>query len=177
MAMKRYPHVPSVGVVLIVVMIVINTVGVFSGTVAVTKKHKISIYDKVRRLEAVKTCQEFYCNGPQPRTYHIIDLLKDHKYITNSSVPIITPSYLVVKRCDGHAGCCDSPSLTCLAKTKSEKEIEIYRLEANGTSQLVKLTIENHTSCECGTANNKTYREQLNVRKPNISSYDDSSTE
>ncbi|XP_015115371.1 uncharacterized protein LOC107039997 [Diachasma alloeum] len=176
MPMKRYSQgVSSAGVLLIILVAMGNTVEVLGRTVAAPKGRKANVLERVFRLEAMKRCRGFTCKGPQNRTYHILDLLHEQGHIPPASFPTITPAYLVVQRCDGHAGCCESPALTCLPKTHAQEEIEIFKQEVQGPKQFVRITVEQHTSCECRSAN-KTYRDQLELLKPNISLYDDSNS-
>lgn len=162
--------------ILLIALVVMSTVEVSCRQVSSPKGRKgNSILERILGLEAMKRCKGFSCKAPQNRTYHILDLLHEQGHIPPASSPSMKPVYLVVQRCDGHAGCCESPALTCLPKTSVTEELEICKQEVGGPKQFVRITVEQHTSCECGSAN-KTYRETLEGLKPNISLFDEANS-
>lgn len=102
-----------------------------------------------RMMEATK---KFLCREPQSRSYNLRDLM--HNMQPSDSVN--QPTYVVVKRCDSHSGCCLSPDLSCSPISSSiyheDMEIEVWSLLTNSTRK-IWIKIEQHDSCSCEISN------------------------
>uniref|UniRef100_A0A6V7M8S7 Platelet-derived growth factor (PDGF) family profile domain-containing protein n=1 Tax=Bracon brevicornis TaxID=1563983 RepID=A0A6V7M8S7_9HYME len=127
------------------------------------------------RLQAVQKCIEFSCKkGPQKRTYHMMDLLHDQNLSPKTENLDIEPAYLVVQRCDGHAGCCHVHTQSCGPVAGAIKNetivVSIMRVESM-RPELRTYNVEQHTKCECQVAN-KTVRDDINRRLPGITCVD-----
>lgn len=123
---------------------------------------------RIHLPRAVDTSRKFVCKEPQPRAYNLKDLMQNvHQ---NPGESAIQPVYIVLKRCDGHSGCCMSPDMSCspieTAIYYEEIEIEIWSLETNGTRRQW-IRVEQHGKCTCEvTTINDRYR--LEHQLPNV---------
>ncbi|XP_043260126.1 uncharacterized protein LOC122401816 [Colletes gigas] len=130
--------------------------------------HHHRVTRRIHLPRAVDTSKKFICREPQSRAYNLRDLMQNvHK---NSGESAIQPVYIVLKRCDGHSGCCMSPDMSCSLVESSiyyeEMEIEIWSLETNGTRrQWIRIEQHGRCACEVTTIND---RYQLEYQRPNV---------
>ncbi|XP_078038586.1 uncharacterized protein LOC144470875 [Augochlora pura] len=94
--------------------------------------------------------RNFTCKKPQLRSYNLKDLLQSmHKDI---GVVFVLPIYIVVKRCDGHSGCCPSSDRICTPEPSSiyyeEFQIEIRTVKEKDPT-MRWITVEQHGNCIC----------------------------
>lgn len=127
--------------------------------------------NKITLSEAVKTSSMFVCKKPQFRAYHLRDLMQNvHQ---NPGESTIQPVYIVVKRCDGHSGCCMNSDMSCLPVQSAiyyeEIEIEIMSYETNNRTNNRRqwISVEQHGQCSCEmTRISDRYR--LEHQQPNV---------
>ncbi|KAH0533752.1 uncharacterized protein LOC123274573 [Cotesia glomerata] len=121
------------------------------------------------RLPAVERARKFICTEPQPRAYHLKDLMDSQGLLHSQEAPN-HPSYLVVRRCDEHSGCCPSPELVCMPAEGSvyfeEFDVQFRSVDTKKTSHK-RISVEQHHNCSCEPAN-RTQRETLETRRPKI---------
>ncbi|XP_014488179.1 PREDICTED: snake venom vascular endothelial growth factor toxin ICPP-like [Dinoponera quadriceps] len=95
-------------------------------------------------LEATKN---FICKKSQPRAYSLMDLMQ---HLPSESAR--RPVYIVLKRCDSYAGCCNSPDLSCAPVESSiyyeEMEIVMSSLKTN-SSRRTWIRVRQHGECSC----------------------------
>ncbi|KZC07393.1 PREDICTED: uncharacterized protein LOC107185710 [Dufourea novaeangliae] len=123
---------------------------------------------KIHLPRAIDASRKFVCREPQTRAYNLRDLMQNVQQ--NPGESAIQPVYIILKRCDGHSGCCMSPDKSCSPVDTSiyyeEMEIEIWSLETNGTRrQWIK--VEQHGKCAC-EVNTSDDRNLLDYQQPNV---------
>ncbi|XP_053980852.1 uncharacterized protein LOC128877512 [Hylaeus volcanicus] len=130
--------------------------------------HHQQVSRRIHLPRAVNMSKKFTCGEPQSRAYNLRDLMQNvHK---NPSESAIQPVYIVLKRCDGHSGCCMSSDMSCSPVESSiyyeEMEIEIWSLETNSTRrQWIRVEQHGRCSCQVTTIND---RYQLEHQQPNV---------
>lgn len=125
------------------------------------------LFGRITLSDAVKESKSFVCKEPQFRAYNLKDLMQNvHQ---NPGESAIQPVYIVLKRCDGHSGCCTSSDMSCLpvesAISYQEIEIEVWSLENSKRRQWIRVEQHGKCSCEITTIND---RYQLEHQQPNI---------
>ncbi|XP_016903774.1 uncharacterized protein LOC107992432 [Apis cerana] len=126
------------------------------------------IVGRITLSDAVKASKTFICKKPQFRAYSLKDLMQNvHQ---NPGESPIQPVYIVLKRCDGHSGCCASPLMSCSPVESAiyyeEIEIEVWSLETNNNRrQWIRVEQHDKCSCEITTIND---RFQLEHLQPNV---------
>ncbi|KOX78182.1 hypothetical protein WN51_09541 [Melipona quadrifasciata] len=123
--------------------------------------------NRISLSDAVKASNMFVCKKPQSRAYNLKDLMQNvHQ---NSGESTIQPVYIIVKRCDGHSGCCTNPDMSCLPVKSAiyyeEIEIEIWSFETSNRRQWI--SVEQHGQCSCKITRIMD-RYQLEHQQPNI---------
>ncbi|XP_076396643.1 uncharacterized protein LOC105663651 [Megachile rotundata] len=123
---------------------------------------------KMNLTHAVKMSQKFVCKEPQSRAYNLRDLMRDVQQ--NSGESPVKPVYVVLKRCDGHSGCCTSPDMSCSPEPSAiyydEIEIEVSSLVHRKTIPRW-IRVEQHGRCFCDvTTINDRYQQEL--QWPNV---------
>lgn len=107
---------------------------------------------RIHLLHAVTNAKKFLCREPQMRAYNLRDLVQNLHPSESANQPV----YIVLKRCDSHAGCCVSPDLSCMPVRSSiyyeEIEIEVWSLETNRTRR-EWIRVEQHSNCSCEISN------------------------
>ncbi|KOC65672.1 hypothetical protein WH47_10134 [Habropoda laboriosa] len=135
---------------------------------AVNGEHHHRIIKKIHLPRAVEASRKFVCKEPQTRAYNLKDLMQDvHQ---NPGESAVQPVYIILKRCDAHAGCCMSPDMSCSPVLSAiyyeEVEIEIWSLETNNTRRQW-IRVEQHSKCSCEvTTINDRYR--LEHQQPKV---------
>ncbi|XP_057328125.1 uncharacterized protein LOC130669330 [Microplitis mediator] len=120
-------------------------------------------------LPAVERARKFRCTEPQPRAYHLKDLMDSQGLLESNETPNL-PAYLVIRRCDGYSGCCASPEMMCMPLEDSieHEELDVQFWSVNTKKFTFKrITVEQHHNCSCEPANN-TEREALESKRPRI---------
>ena len=123
---------------------------------------------RINLTHAVKMSQKFVCKEPQSRAYNLRDLMWDiHQ---NSGESPVKPVYIVLKRCDGHSGCCTSPDMSCSPMRSAiyydEIEIEVSSLVLGNTIPRW-IRVEQHGKCFCDvTTVNERYQQEF--QWPNV---------
>lgn len=114
-------------------------------------QHRHHHHREPRRINlsrVIDATKRFPCEEPQLRAYNLRDLV----YGLQPSESANQPVYIVLKRCDSHAGCCVSPDLSCAPVQSSiyyeEMEIEIWSLLTNSTMK-IWIKVEQHGRCSC----------------------------
>lgn len=106
---------------------------------------------RIHLSRAVEATKRFFCREPQLRAYNLRDIVH-----LQSSDSVNQPVYIMLKRCDSHAGCCVSPDLSCALVQSSvyheEIEIEVWSLVTNSTRR-VWIRVEQHGRCACEIMN------------------------
>ncbi|XP_012270422.1 uncharacterized protein LOC105694382 [Orussus abietinus] len=125
---------------------------------------------RIHLPRAVEMSRKFPCKEPQPRAYHLRDLMQTvHQ---NPGESANQPVYIVLKRCDVHSGCCMSPDMSCTpvknASYFEELEIEIWSLENNKTRRQW-IRVEQHGKCTCEVATSNE-RKRLEHERPFVDS-------
>ncbi|XP_076174824.1 uncharacterized protein LOC143150439 [Ptiloglossa arizonensis] len=129
--------------------------------------HHHRVTRRIHLPRNVDISRKFACREPQSRAYNLRDLMQDvHQ---NPGESAIQPVYIVLKRCDGHSGCCTSPDMSCSPVESliyyEEMEIEIWSLETNRTRrQWIRIEQHGRCSCEMTTIND---RHQQEHQQPN----------
>ncbi|KAK0163365.1 hypothetical protein PV327_007054 [Microctonus hyperodae] len=123
-------------------------------------------------LPALNRSLKFKCDKPQLRAYNLVDLMIYQGYSVRNERPH-QPSYLVVHRCDGHAGCCNFENKICMPVKDSiyyeELEFEFLVIDSqnHSTTKRKTISIEQHRKCKCSVAD-YTEREDLEKERPSI---------
>lgn len=127
--------------------------------------HRIA---RIHFLSAVNSSKKFACKEPQSRAYHLKDLMQNVN--PNPAESSNQPIYIVLKRCDGHSGCCNSSDMSCSPVQSSiyyeEVEIELWNIVTNKTRrQWIRVEQHGKCSCEITTGND---RYQMEHQQPNV---------
>ncbi|KAG7205376.1 hypothetical protein KM043_007372 [Ampulex compressa] len=131
----------------------ILVLSVFDGgawSMAVNAEDHSPVTRRINLPLAVEASRKFACKEPQQRAYNLKDLTQG--MYRNPGESAVQPVYVVLKRCDGYAGCCRSPDMSC-TPIKSlvyyeEIQIETWNLVTNDTKrQWIK--VEQHGNCTC----------------------------
>lgn len=127
--------------------------------------------NRITLSETVKTSSTFVCKQPQFRAYHLRDLMQNvHQ---NPGESTIQPVYIVIKRCDGHSGCCMNSDMSCLPVRSAiyyeEIEIEVMRYETTNRTDKRRqwISVEQHGQCSCEITRIDD-RYQLEHQQPNV---------
>ncbi|XP_076247075.1 uncharacterized protein LOC143187028 [Calliopsis andreniformis] len=132
------------------VILIYLTSMVFSRVTNEEGRHHHHRSTRIHYSNAVSMSRKFVCKEPQPRAYHLNDLIQ--KIQPNPAESASQPIYIVLKRCDGHSGCCYSSDMSCSPVQSSiyyeELEILMWNLVINKTrKQWIK--VEQHGECSC----------------------------
>lgn len=159
---------------LIIVLTTVNDSLLVLSTPA-SSVNRLSEHNRISMPRAVATSRKFPCREPQPRAYHLRDLVQSMKLL-NPGDSANQPIYIVVKRCDGHSGCCMSSDMTCTPVGNltyhEDVEIEVWSLRSN-ESRRQWISVEQHAKCSCELTNSDE-RAKLETQKPNVMIVSDS---
>ncbi|XP_034946963.1 uncharacterized protein [Chelonus insularis] len=151
-------------------ILLINISGISSYQLRSRKNAHVMSPRSAMRLPAVERARNLSCIDPQPRAYHLKDLMENYGLLHPKESPD-QPAYLVVRRCDGQSGCCSSPDLVCMPEANTiyfeELEIQLWSVETKKPIRKI-ISVEQHSTCSCEPAN-QTERENLERRRPKIS--------
>ncbi|XP_043284286.1 uncharacterized protein [Venturia canescens] len=132
-------------------------------------KNESGIGNRVNLLRSLDISRKFGCNDPQARAYNLRDLM-ERLELHGPGESTNQPPYMVVKRCDGHSGCCWSPDMACTLIDNStyyeDIEIEVWSLLTK-KSRRQWIRVEQHGKCSCEVMNSSD-RERLKFEKPNV---------
>lgn len=132
-------------------------------------KNEPTTPERINLLLSVDVSRKFECNDPQARAYNLRDLM-ERLELHGPGESANQPPYMVVKRCDGHSGCCWSPDMACTSIDNStyyeDIEIEVWSLLTE-KSRRQWIRVEHHGKCSCEVMNFSD-RERLKFQKPNI---------
>lgn len=150
---------------IIILSILDNTILSTTMTSGGTTHH----HRRIQLPRSVDALRKFTCRDAQSRAYHLKDLMQQSVY-QNSDESANQPVYIVLKRCDGHSGCCMSPDMSCSPIASAiyyeEMEIEIWSFQTNDTRrQWIRVEQHGKCSCEVTTTND---RYQLEHKQPNV---------
>lgn len=118
---------------------------------------------KINMEQSKNISDEFICKEVQLRSYVLDDLFQ--RAYPNQGMYIYHPMYVVLKRCDGHSGCCNSSASRCAPVTIVYDDVEvkigsfINDLKISGW-----IRVEQHRECSC----KPTSRREKFEREPEV---------
>lgn len=132
---------------------------------------RLPVRGKMNLSRAVeKSRKGFLCKVPQERAYNLQDLMQSLN-LQNPGESANQPAYVVLKRCDVHSGCCQSPDKSCSPKPSStyydDVQIELWSVEAEKGMRKQWIRVEQHGECSCEVTNSSE-RQRLETQKPNV---------